>query len=90
MTTAVAHSDRATSRPELEQRNPRYVIQRQDELLLSFPLSPELNQTVTVQPDGYINLQNGKSVHAQGMSVPELGMRSRAPMRGHFTIPLST
>jgi polysaccharide biosynthesis/export protein len=71
-TTAPAHSDKATSRPELQQRNPRYVIQRQDELLLSFPLSPELNQTVTVQPDGYINLQNGRSVHAQGLSVPEL------------------
>jgi polysaccharide biosynthesis/export protein len=71
-TAAPIHNDKATSRPELEQRNPRYVIQRQDELLLSFPLSPELNQTVTVQPDGYINLQNGRSVHAQGLSVPEM------------------
>jgi polysaccharide export outer membrane protein len=70
--TDPAHSGRGASRPELEQRNPRYVIQRQDELLLSFPLSPELNQTVTVQPDGYINLQNGRSVHAQGLSVPDL------------------
>jgi polysaccharide export outer membrane protein len=64
-----AQSDRGASQPQLEQRN---VIQRQDELLLTFPLSPELNQTVTVQPDGYINLQNGRSVHAQGLSVPEL------------------
>jgi polysaccharide biosynthesis/export protein len=71
-TTVPAQNARGTSRPELEQRNPRYVIQRQDELLLSFPISPELNQTVTVQPDGYINLQNGHSVHAQGLSVPEL------------------
>ena len=71
-TTAPIHNDKATSRPELEQRNPRYVIQRQDELLLSFPLSPELDQTVTVQPDGYINLQNGHSLHAQGLTVPEL------------------
>src|ERR1700677_3862647 len=67
-----AQSDTSASRPELEQRNPRYVIQRQDELLLSFPLSTELNQTVTVQPDGYINLQNGRSLHAQGLTVPEL------------------
>ncbi len=65
-------SSQGGSRPELEQRNPRYVIQRQDVLLLSFPLSPELDQTVSVQPDGYINLQNGRSVHAQGLSVPEL------------------
>lgn len=70
--TVPAQGDTVGSRPSLEQRNPRYVIQRQDELLLSFPLSPELNQTVTVQPDGYINLQNGRSLHAQGQTVPEL------------------
>jgi polysaccharide biosynthesis/export protein len=60
------------AQPQLEQRNPRYVIQRADVLLLSFALSSELDQTVTVQPDGYINLQNGRSVHAQGLTVPEL------------------
>jgi polysaccharide biosynthesis/export protein len=70
--TDAGQSSGADSRPGLEQRNSRYVIQRQDELLLSFPLSSELNQTVTVQPDGYINLQNGRSVHVQGLSVPEV------------------
>jgi polysaccharide biosynthesis/export protein len=58
--------------PRLEERYPRYKIQNQDTLLLSFPLSPELNQTVTVQPDGYINLQSAGSLHIQGMTVPEL------------------
>jgi polysaccharide biosynthesis/export protein len=70
-TTSPDQSGRV-SQPVLEQRNPRYVIQRSDVLLLSFPLSAELNQTVTVQPDGYINLQNGRSLHAQGLTVPEL------------------
>ena len=27
---------------------------RDDILNISFPISPELNQTVTIQPDGYI------------------------------------
>jgi polysaccharide biosynthesis/export protein len=61
-----------TSDPQLQQRYPRYKVQRQDVLLLSFPLSPELNQTVTVQPDGYIGLQNAGSLHVGGMTVPEL------------------
>jgi polysaccharide export outer membrane protein len=61
------------SEPKLEQRYPRYIIQRQDVLLLSFPLTPELNQTVTVQPDGFINLQNGRSLRVQGLTVPQLG-----------------
>lgn len=60
------------SQPQLVQRNPRYVIQRQDVLVLTFPLTPELNQTVTVQPDGYINLQNGGSIYVQGTTVPDV------------------
>jgi polysaccharide export outer membrane protein len=62
----------SASQPQLQQRYPRYVIKRQDVLLLSFPLSPELNQTVTVQPDGYINLQSSGSVHVEGLTVPEM------------------
>jgi|ERR1035438_78084 polysaccharide export outer membrane protein len=56
----------------LQQRNPRYRVTREDVLTLSFPLSPELNQKVTIQPDGYITLQNVGSLYVQGMTVPEL------------------
>ncbi len=61
-----------SSGPVLEQRHPRYVLQREDVLLISFPLTTELNQTVTIQPDGYISLLNAGSVYAQGLTVPEL------------------
>src|SRR5277367_5280699 len=59
-------------RPALQQRNPRYQVQRDDILIISFALSPELNQTVTIQPDGFINLQNVGSLYVQGMTVPEV------------------
>ena len=65
-------SQSSTAQPQLQQRYPRYIIQRSDVLLLTFPLTPEFNQTVTVQPDGYINLQNSGSVHVQGFTVPEM------------------
>jgi|HubBroStandDraft_1064217.scaffolds.fasta_scaffold229884_1 polysaccharide biosynthesis/export protein len=58
--------------PALQERNPRYRVMRDDVLSLSFPLSSELNEKVTVQPDGYINLQNAGSLYVQGMTVPEL------------------
>jgi polysaccharide biosynthesis/export protein len=58
--------------PALQQRNPRYRVMRDDVLSLSFPLSPEFNQTVTVQPDGYVTLTNAGSVYIQGMTVPEI------------------
>jgi polysaccharide export outer membrane protein len=60
------------NRPTLEHRNPRYRVLRDDVLLISFPLSPELVQTVTVQPDGYISLQTAGSLYVQGLTVPEI------------------
>lgn len=59
-------------RPALQHRNPRYVVQRDDVLILSFPLSPEFNQTVTIQPDGYITLLSAGDLHIQGMTLPEV------------------
>jgi polysaccharide biosynthesis/export protein len=59
-------------RPTAAERNPRYKICRDDVLALTFPLSPELNQKVTVQPDGYISLQNTGDVYVQGLTVREL------------------
>jgi polysaccharide biosynthesis/export protein len=57
--------------PELQTREPRYVIHRQDILSLKFPIAPELDQTVTVQPDGFVNLSGTKSVHVEGLTVPQ-------------------
>ncbi len=61
----------SSSQPRLQQRYPRYEIQREDVLLIQFPLSPELNQTITVQPDGFITLQSASSIHIQGLTVPQ-------------------
>jgi polysaccharide export outer membrane protein len=69
--TAVA-SNSGDDRPGLQKRNPRYQVQRDDILIISFALSPELNQTVTVQPDGYITLLSAGSLYVQGMTVPEV------------------
>ena len=65
-------SEPTSDTPALQQRNPRYRVMRDDVLSLSFPLSLELNEKVTIQPDGYINLQNAGSLYVQGMTVPEL------------------
>jgi polysaccharide export outer membrane protein len=65
-------NESGNAQPRLQERYPRYVIQRSDVLLVTFPLTPEFNQTVSVQPDGYVNLQNAGSLHVQGMTVPEM------------------
>jgi polysaccharide export outer membrane protein len=56
----------------LQHRNRRYQIGSADVLELSFPFTPEFNQTVTVQPDGYITLRGVDGVRVQGQTLPEV------------------
>ncbi|HKE08116.1 MAG TPA: polysaccharide biosynthesis/export family protein [Candidatus Acidoferrum sp.] len=59
--------------PKLKQRNPRYRIQADDVLELSFRYTPEFDQEVTVQPDGFVELKGLQNdLHIQGLTVPEV------------------
>jgi polysaccharide export outer membrane protein len=69
--TSTADNKKA-DQPELRSRNTRYIIARSDTLTLNFPLAPAYNQTVTVQPDGFIGLVGVSDLHVEGMTVPEL------------------
>jgi polysaccharide export outer membrane protein len=52
--------------------NGRYRITPGDVLEVTFPFVPELNHTVTVQPDGYISLKDARDIRAQGRTVAQL------------------
>lgn len=54
-----------------QERHPRYQIHSADVLELSFTLSPEFNQTVTVQPDGFVSLRDAGDVYVAGMTTEE-------------------
>ncbi len=54
------------------ERAPRYHIRESDSLALQFAFTPEFNQTVEVQPDGYITLKSVGTIIAAGLTVPEL------------------
>jgi polysaccharide export outer membrane protein len=56
----------------LHERNPRYQLRKGDTFDLDFALSPEFNQTVAVQPDGYVTLKGAGSFFVEGHTVPEL------------------
>jgi len=62
----------ASDRPELHRRNPRYQLCKDDVLQLNFALTPDWNQTVTVQPDGYVTLQGVGDLHVEGQTIPEV------------------
>ena len=65
-------SEGTTVDHSFQQRYPRYKLEFGDQFDVSFELSPEFNQTVTVQPDGYITLRGAGDVHVAGQTVPEL------------------
>jgi len=53
-------------------RRPLYRLCKSDVVAISFIFSPEFDQTVSVQPDGYIALKGAKQLPAEGITVPEL------------------
>jgi polysaccharide export outer membrane protein len=66
-----AQTSDLTLAPSLQRRAPEYRIGRDDVLTITFPLTTEFNQTVTVQPDGFISLMDGVSLRVQGLTIPE-------------------
>lgn len=62
----------AGSGPALQERNPRYHLRRGDSFELDFAMTPEFNQTVAVQPDGYVALKGVGSLFVEGKTIPEL------------------
>jgi len=50
----------------------RYRITPGDVLEIAFPFVPELNQTVTVQPDGYVSLKEVSDMRLQGRTVAQV------------------
>jgi len=64
-----AVTQEAAESTELHRRNPRYQLCKDDVLQLTFALTPEFNQTVTVQPDGYITLVAVGDMHVEGQTV---------------------
>ncbi len=68
--SAAAQED---ARPQARQRYPRYHLQANDLISLTFRFTPEFNQEVTIQPDGYIQLRGlTNDIHAQSLTVSEL------------------
>lgn len=50
---------------------PRYKLHSGDQISVVYALTPEYNQTVTIQPDGYIILNAGGEVQVEGKTVDE-------------------
>jgi polysaccharide biosynthesis/export protein len=64
--------------PQLRPRDTRYQICAGDSFDVSFELSPEFNQTVIVQPDGFVTLKSVGDIKVEDETVPQLTETLRA------------
>lgn len=80
----------AGSKAALHERAPRYRLQRGDAFQLQFAYSPELDQVVTIQPDGYITLKSAGTIVAAGLTIPELSEAIKHAYAGILHDPVVT
>jgi polysaccharide biosynthesis/export protein len=57
--------------PTFAERDPRYRIQATDTLEVHYRYTPEFDQTITVQPDGFATLQIVGDMKLQGLTLEE-------------------
>ncbi|MFZ0954480.1 MAG: polysaccharide biosynthesis/export family protein, partial [Candidatus Sulfotelmatobacter sp.] len=69
------------------ERRPLYRLTRSDVVALSFTLSPEFDQTLTVQPDGYVTLKDAGMLFAQGLTLDEFREAVRQAYTGYLHDP---
>jgi polysaccharide export outer membrane protein len=60
-----------SDRPALQHRDDRYRLCASDVVALTFPLTPEFDQTVNIQPDGFASLTGVGDVHLEGLTTAQ-------------------
>lgn len=67
--------------------HPLYRLRASDVVEVTFTVAPEFNQTVTVQPDGYIMLKDAGLVQAQGLNLQEFSEAVKRAYAGYLHDP---
>lgn len=68
-------------------RRPLYRLQPSDVVEIDFLVAPEFNQTLTVQPDGYVSLKDAGMVDVQGLNMEEFILAVEKAYRGYLHDP---
>jgi polysaccharide export outer membrane protein len=63
-------------------RRPLYRLRSSDVVEIDMTFSPQFNQVLTVQPDGYLPLRGVEQLYAENLTVPELQAAIRRAYTG--------
>ena len=69
------------------QRRPLYRLQPSDVVEIAFVVAPEFNQTLTIQPDGYVMLKDAGMVEVQGLNLEEFSEAVQKAYQGYLHDP---
>jgi polysaccharide export outer membrane protein len=89
--TAAAKPGKADGMGNLQQlggeSRPLYRLNRSDVITVNFILSPEYDQILPIQPDGYVFLKDAGSVLAAGLTLDEFEQAVRQAYKGYLHDP---
>jgi len=68
-------------------RHPLYRLRPSDVVEISFTVAPEFNQTLTVQPDGYVLLKDAGMVEVEGLNLEEFRAAVEKAYQGYLHDP---
>ena len=75
---------------QFSERDPRYRVRKSDVIEVKFKFSPEFDQTVTVQPDGFITLDGAGDLKVEDKTLPRVDREHPARVQGILHEPAIT
>lgn len=70
------------------ERHPLYRLRSSDVLEISFTVAPEFNQTLTIQPDGYVTLKDVGMIPVEGMDLNQFREAVQKAYQGYLHDPM--
>jgi len=103
-TAQLAQTDSGPARPEqgdlppqtnsthmqFKERDPRYRVRKSDVIEVKFKFSPEFDQTLAVQPDGFVTLDEVGDLKVEEKTLPEVREAIRLAYQGILHDPVIT
>jgi len=87
-TAATAGGAGGMGKPSLGgDRHPLYRLRPSDVVEISFTVAPEFNQTLTVQPDGYVMLKDAGMVEVQDLDLTQFSAAIQKAYQGYLHDP---
>lgn len=83
-------SAQANTQTDIQHRDERYRLCASDVIALTFPLTPEFNQTINIEPDGFASLVGAGDVRLEGLTIEESAAAIRTAYASILHDPLIT